>query len=291
MALSPVRLRASRSSGSAETIAFTRSNSPALMALMNARLSGMARFYLALGVALALPAPLAAQPPSSQERPPLGSTFTVDALGELPSSASVFTLLDTSIPDVITDRVDTGGVSAGQPSRSGAHGSTWTQTLFRLGDADITDPSGSGAPLLSPGLAEWDRVDVSTGIMPVEASAPGMAVLLSPRRPSTSWQRSLDVFVSPPFLNAGGATTEIPSIARIDSWTHGNLLAGGPVAGDRLGAFVSAAWTRSSHFERRGLTPIDADIGSLFVNLTSAPAPADRLRLTGWAQLARNPLA
>src|SRR5262245_50430767 len=129
MALSPVRLRASMSDGSADSIAFTRSNSPALMASMNDRLSGMARFYLALAVALAVAAPAAAQSasppssqdnapprPSSQERPPLGSSFPVDALGELPSSASLFTLLDTSIPDVITDRVDTGGISAGAPA-------------------------------------------------------------------------------------------------------------------------------------------------------------------------------
>src|SRR5882724_9092200 len=49
MALSPVRLRASMSVGSADTIAFTRSNSPALIASMKAALlevvSGMPRFY------------------------------------------------------------------------------------------------------------------------------------------------------------------------------------------------------------------------------------------------------
>src|SRR5215510_3437016 len=232
MALSPVRLRASTSAGSADTIALTRSNSPALMASMNARLSGMARFYLALGALLALSPPLAAQPAPSQERPPLGSSITVDALGELPSSASLFTLLDTSVPDVITDRVDTGGVSAGQAAHAGAHGSTWTQTLFRLGDADITDPSGNGTPLLSPGAAEWDRVDVSTGIMPVDASAPGLAVALVPRTAPTRWLRSLDVFGSPPFLNANGSASEPPSIARINAWAHGNLVAGGPIVPD-----------------------------------------------------------
>src|ERR1700761_1255215 len=50
MALSPVRLRASMSVGSADTIAFTRSNSPALIASMKAALlevvSGMHRSYL-----------------------------------------------------------------------------------------------------------------------------------------------------------------------------------------------------------------------------------------------------
>src|ERR1043165_6926033 len=90
MALSPVRLRASMSAGSADTIAFTRSNSPALMASMNARVSGMARFYLALAAATGLSFPLAAQSPQSQERPPLGSSITLDPLGELPPSARPF---------------------------------------------------------------------------------------------------------------------------------------------------------------------------------------------------------
>ena len=56
MALSPVRLRASMSVGSADTIAFTRSNSPALIASMKAALlevvSGMHRFYRCSGPTL-----------------------------------------------------------------------------------------------------------------------------------------------------------------------------------------------------------------------------------------------
>ena len=51
----------------------------------------------------------------SNDRPPLGASFTVEALGALPSSASIFPLL-TSIADVIGDRIDTGGISAGSPA-------------------------------------------------------------------------------------------------------------------------------------------------------------------------------
>src|SRR5215813_6225223 len=106
MALSPVRLRASMSVGSSDTIAFTRSNSPALMASMKAaRLdvaSGMVGSYRAArpkGLALLLlltvfsgaafaqaPAPQSDPPArTSQERPPLGAWFTVDAFGALPT--------------------------------------------------------------------------------------------------------------------------------------------------------------------------------------------------------------
>src|SRR4030088_3451491 len=91
-------------------------------------------------------------PPLSRERPPLGASITVDALGSLPASANLFSLLDTVVPDVIADRIDTGGLSAGAPARVGAHGSSWTQAVFRVGDADITSPTGTGIPLLIPGV-------------------------------------------------------------------------------------------------------------------------------------------
>ena len=141
----------------------------------------------------------------SQERPPLGASITVDALGELPSSANLFSLLDTVVPDVIADRIDTGGLSAGAAARVGAHGSTWTQTIFRVGDADITSPTGTGAPLLIPGVKQWDRVEVATGLMPIDLNAPGMAVSLVPRDPRRTSFRSIEFLGSPPLLNADRA--------------------------------------------------------------------------------------
>src|SRR5882672_7209592 len=109
MALSPVRLCASMSVGSADTIAFTRSNSPALIASMKAALlepDSMPRFYrghvAAPGLLVWLAAGALAQAqtiPQVQERPALGASMTVDALGTLPSSANLFSLLDTVVPD------------------------------------------------------------------------------------------------------------------------------------------------------------------------------------------------
>src|SRR5262249_6794695 len=162
-----------------------------------------------------------------------------------------------------------GGLNAGEPARVGAHGSTWTQTAFRLGDVDITDPGGTGKPLLLPGVAEWDRVAVSTGIMPPDINAPGMAVTLTPRRPFDTWAGSLAVFASPSFLNAGAPSDTPPPIARMDTWTNGNLWAAGP-ATDKIGAFVSGTWTRSAYFERANTTSYDSNVGSAFVNLLAA---------------------
>src|SRR5262245_19252789 len=123
MALSPVRPHASMSVGSADTIALTRSNSPVLIASMNAAeaaASGMGRFYLALTFTL-ISSWAAAQTREQIQVPPLGSTLTVDALADLPSSGgNLFTLLDTVIPEVITDRVDSGGLNVGGAARIGA---------------------------------------------------------------------------------------------------------------------------------------------------------------------------
>ena len=173
----------------------------------------------------------AAQPPLPfEDRPPLGAEITVGALAKLPSSANMFALIDTIVPDVIADRIEAGGTAAGSPSRVGAHGSTWTQTAFRAGDVDITNPTFTGLPLLMPGVDLWEHVEVASGMLPIDASAPGMIVSLLPKRPaSTMWTRALEITASVPALNAGSTTASPPSIARLDSWAHGNLLFSGPV--------------------------------------------------------------
>ena len=83
-------------------------------------------------------------------------------------------LIDAVSADVISDRVDTGGLAAGAAARMGGHGSSWTQTRFLLDGVDITDGDGSGTPLLVPGVLEWERVDVMTGAMPIDVNAAGL---------------------------------------------------------------------------------------------------------------------
>src|SRR5436190_14270778 len=101
---------ASTSEGSADTIAFTRSSSPALMASKNAAAgdaSGMRRFYpfLASGAVvlstLACAAAAAAQTPPPRERPALGSTITVAPLADLPANENALSLLDGAQADLI----------------------------------------------------------------------------------------------------------------------------------------------------------------------------------------------
>src|SRR4029077_2339610 len=224
MALSPVRLRASISVGSADTIAFTRSNSPALIASMKAALSVMVRFYLAMAWCLVPIAAAAQTAIAFEDWPPLSAEITVGPIGTLPSSDNLFALLDTIVPDVIADRIEDGGTAAGAPSRVGAHGSSWTQTLFRVGDVDITTPNQTGLPLLMPGVDVWDHVAVATGAMPLGVGAPRQAGRLIPKRPAANvWTRGLELGGSAPALNAGTHDGSPPAITRLETWGHGNL--------------------------------------------------------------------
>jgi hypothetical protein len=253
-----------------------------------AALSSMGRFYLAIVCCLVSVSAAAQTPPSFQDRPPLGAEITVGPIGDLPSSANLFALLDTIVADVIADRIEAGGTAGGAPSRVGAHGSTWTQTTYRVGDADITNPAFTGLPLLMPGVDVWEHVEVASGMLPIDLGAPGMAVTLTPKRPgANAWAGALELTASGPAINAGSSTDNPPAIQRLNSWAHANLFLSGPVlpsAPARLGALVSATFNRATYFDRNSNDAVKADLGSLFVNLTSASDRGDQLRLIGWGQ-------
>ena len=244
-----------------------------------------------VALAVMVAAPLGAQTPqpAPPDRRPLGSTLTVDALADLPASGSLHTLIDSALADVIGDRVDTGGLTTGLPGRMGGHGSSWTQTLFRVGGADITDPSGGGVPLLVPGVHAWQRVDITTGLMPIDVNAPGLAILLEPRRPAATWLREISFVGSPPGLLAGTATANPPAIARLNGWTDADLLLSGPLIPGRLGLLLTTTWTRSSRFARGAASAVDSSLGSMFANLVFTPNAIDEFRLIGWGNRAAYP--
>ena len=243
-----------------------------------------------IALAVTFATPVAAQTsPNSPDPQPLGSTLTVDALSDLPSSASLYPLLDSALPEGIGDRLDTGGLTTGVAGRVGSHGSSWTQTLFQLDRADITDPSGGGVPLLVPGVNAWERVDSATAHMPIDTNAPGLAIVLIPRRPTDTWKREIVLVGSPPGLLAGNANASPPAIARLNAWTHADLLVSGPLIPRRLGLLMTTTWTRASQFERGGPSPIDSSLGSIFANLVFTPSRIDEFRLIGWGNRAAYP--
>jgi hypothetical protein len=212
-------------------------------------------------------------------------------MGDLPASGNLLSLVDALSADVISDRVDTGGLSTGEAARMGGHASSWTQTRYLLDDVDITDPDGSGTPLLVPGVLEWQRVDVLTGAMPIDVNAAGFAVSLTPRRPTPEWTRRVEGFGAPPAFVSEPFLKDAPTISRLNSYGNGSVLVSGPILPDKLGVVVAGSWIASSRFDRTDPTRLDSTRGSLFTHLVFTPTATDEVRLIGWGQHTMSPYA
>ena len=232
---------------------------------------------------------LAAQTAAADQPPMLGGSFSAAALADLPSGSNIFSLLDSAIPEVIADRVDAGGLTAGQSALVGARGSSWTQTTFRIGDADITDPSGSGIPMLLPGLHAWERVDVGTGMLPADINAPGMAVSLVPREPSAKWTSVVDFSGAGSALMSRSQLTNPPPIARQNGYSNGSALFSGPVVPGRVGIVVTGGWAKSSLFERAHPLSVDSNVASGLAHLVVTPNTRDEVRIVAWGEHASSP--
>src|SRR4051812_13519520 len=279
MALSPVPLRALMSAGFADTIAFTRSNSPALIASMKAApleaLSGMLRFYTA-GVILAITATVASAQPAAVEQPLLGSILTADRWRDLPTGDSIFAIPETIQLEAVSDLFSAGGLNVATAPKIGGLLNSWTQTQYRIGDVAITDPHRGGTPLLLPPLSLWSHVAIATGAMGVDDNAPGVSITLEPPRPSASWTRTIDGWLSAPPLVAvpSGA---VPAVDRVDTWLNGAVSVSGPVT-DRLGIVAAGSFRNLSHVPAPGSATTTDSVASGFSHLVFAATPRDELR-------------
>jgi hypothetical protein len=233
--------------------------------------------------------PVQPDPPAPPGPPALGESIPVDALADLPASGNLLSLIDAMSADVISDRVDSGGLSTGASARLGGHASSWTQTRFLLDGADITDDDGSGTPLLAPGVLEWERVDVLTGAMPIDVNAAGFAIALTPRRPTAEWTRRIEGFGAPPVFVSDPFLKIAPTISRLNSYANGGFLASGPLLPNRLGIVVAGSWIASSRFDRSDPTELDSTRGSFFTHLVFTPSTRDEVRLIGWGQHTTSP--
>ena len=225
----------------------------------------------------------------ARQPPPFANSLSGDLITDLPSGSTIFSLLDTAFAELVSDRVDAGSLTVGQPSRIGTHGSSWTQTMFRIGEVDISDPDASGTPFVLPGVRGWERMDIATGALPVSLNSPGPVVTLVPMRPSAAWTRSVEFFGAPSGLLSRTKTTIPPAIARLNGWNSANLLASGPLIPERLGMVLSAAVTSSSHFQRDDDTLLRDRLASVWSHLVFTPNTRDQVRVMGWVQRTRSP--
>lgn len=230
--------------------------------------------------------------PSALANPPeVGSWLTADMLANLPVADNIYSVLETTQSEVISDRFNGSGLNIGENSRVGGFLGSWSQTSFRIGDIDVTDPSGSGAPLLFPELFLWDRVNIATGLMPTDFNAPSLGITLFPGSPNTSWTTTIRGSVSGGSLASPTPGGTVPPIARLDNFGNTAARVSGPLIPNRLGLVAGGSWARASKFIRETSPAAGSDLGSGFAQLVYTPSPDVDSRTLAWVQATSVPFA
>lgn len=214
---------------------------------------------------------------------PVGSVFPGDVVRDLPLADNVYSILENTQSEVIPDRFNSGGLSVGGDTRAGGFLGSWSQTLFRIGDIDVSDPAGSGSSLLFPETAMWDRIDITTGLMPAGINTPGLAVTLEPRRAGSAWAGMFSGSGSGGGLASGAPSGKAVPIARLKDFAHGSGVVSGPLS-DRVGLVASGTWARGNSFARELLADTTKTNASGFAHVVFAPSPSREWRVLGWVQ-------
>ncbi|MFN8061360.1 MAG: hypothetical protein U0Q12_19520 [Vicinamibacterales bacterium] len=221
---------------------------------------------------------------------PMGSTLPADTLRDLPIGDSVYAALETMQHEVIADRFNSGGLNVGGDTRLGAFLASWSQTLFRVGDIDVSDPTGAGSALIVPDAVVWQAVHVATGLMRHDESAPGLAVTLDPRRAGTTWRREISASGTGGTLAASAPLGQPPPINRLQDAGRASWLVSGPVS-DRVGLVAGGTWARASKRDREALPDASDRLLSGFTHLVFTPADGREWRTLAVVQRAETPYA
>ncbi len=219
----------------------------------------------------------------------LETVFDAAALAALPSAREPWSLLRTAEAVVTADRIEGGGLWTGAPALVGVHGAPWTETTWRLGAVEVTDPDRGGTPLLFVPAEALAAITLETALLPVDAPAAGPRVTLAPRRPEEAWRGGLSVHTTPSGL-AGSGDGVAPPIASLRSWDDFALFAGGP-AGSRVGLFAAVRATRSERLERDSPERLRSRAYALFTHGVFRPSARDEWRVLAAGNAASRPFA
>ena len=207
----------------------------------------------------------------------------------LPHGDSAWDLIETVAAFAFTEPMNTGGTLTGVPLLAGSEASSWTQTTFRLGIADITDPSTGGKPLLYPDLSLVGHLQTRGADHELHAGAPGPVLMLVPAAGGTAWSRTAAFALSPSPFQAEGSRATAP-IARLRSLGRVQASAGGPLT-PQARLFVAGAGTWSSHNERHEAFSLPGDLLSLAAHPTLDFGADRHASATAWIQQTKTAFA
>ena len=207
-----------------------------------------------------------------------GYTFDRSVLETFPGDDASASVVETSVAQVVVDRISSGGLWAGEAALIGGSGSSWRQTSIRLGDIDLTDPVRIGTPLVRSQPEALESLLVHTAMLPPSIGGPGPVLTLVPKTPSNGWHGAISLATGPPALQSSNAQPFAPSIARFVNHREWSAQLQGRLS-RRGGMFLSTRQVVTDRVERDDPARLRTAVRSLFMNSTLNTGEASRLRI------------
>jgi hypothetical protein len=177
-----------------------------------------------------------------------GTHLTRRWFDDLASAGDLWSLIETTAPFVIADRMDNGGLGTGRSALLGSRGSSWTTARVMVGGANAIAPNLHGQMPFNPDLFAADSISIVTGLAAVDIRTPGVVVAVTPRAPARIMRGMLGAAFTTPGMVAANRHEFAPSQFSTEDWRHGHALAEGPI-GARTGFLLSLANSRSRFLE------------------------------------------
>lgn len=202
---------------------------------------------------------------------------------DLPSSRSAYGWLETTAPQIISDRFDSGGLTIGQAPRLGVHGTSAADTTFRINGLDATSTLRPGAPMVLPDVVGAASIGVTRLASDVSMSAPGPVI---DWRPMTGSKRAViaeGYFMAPRWAIVPSTASALP-IQQLKSMSDGSLLISGELIPDKSNAMLAAHWAQSQRLDRANPAEVTTSQLSLVGNFTLMPTSRDEVQATAIVQ-------
>lgn len=212
-----------------------------------------------------------------------GADLDARWLQDLPEGGQVWSLVETAVPFVITDRMDNGGTSTGRVPVMGSRGASWATTSVSFGGLRALEPNRAGLIPFAPDAGAASAVSVTSGLAPAEADTPGVIVSLTPRRPGADGHGSVHASFTAPRMVAANPDPDAAAIARLSSFREVGLQWSGPITG-RTGLLVSVVSTRAGYSERALPQLWKSRADSLFAHLVARPSDGQQVRVIAAGQ-------
>jgi hypothetical protein len=204
-----------------------------------------------------------------------GRLFGQSTFQKLPSTRSVWSILESQEPSTVTDVLDIGGLKVGRPALSSAHGASWTETEYLFDGFNVTDPYAPGRPLFYPEFDDIATLEVTTASKPAPLAGSGITLEIETSQPPEGFHGTAQLYYSNHQVQSDNVDERLRRFhfagpERLEHLADGALQIGGRLPLERL------PWPFFGSFATQNLTkslggfaaPIDARVYSALAKFT-----------------------